>query len=148
MSQWSLVVGVFEDHPIPVLAFTIIAFLVFLTSYRFMIRPWLKKLKESADENTKTILAIKAGIDSSHKQLKDDLEKRHDESKTDAVGMIQQVEKSIERLLNTIVFTITSEIQKNHEANEKTHAILFQKVDALDSKTNEVNVRLTVMECK
>lgn len=124
MNQIAIVLQAFEQYPLVVVAFCLITISIASIMYRLLLHPKLKNITNIAEDNTRHVISIK----------------------NDLVALVERVEKSIERFIQIHVYSISSEIQKNQEKNEKDHVVMFDKIDGLQKDYHSNEKRITLLE--
>ena len=124
MDELGILISEIEKNPRVFIALVILIVFIGYLMYRVLLEPKLKGIKEIATANTENILGIK----------------------NDILALLTRIESSIERSIQSHFFTVSSEIQKNQEINEKSHESIFTKVEELKAGYHANEKRITLLE--
>ena len=105
--------------------------------YRLLLQPKLKRIEDVANGNTSRIIDIK-----------DDMNVKHYEMKSDMKEFFHSMTTQSEKLVQALVGGVTDQIKSMNANNEKGHADLFAKVDELASGYHQNEKRISMLEKK
>ena len=145
MSQvWNILSVAFEKYPMVFLSiallFIVIVIAVGFVMYRILLLPKFVKqnslnneIKDIAKNNTERIIDIK-----------DDLNVKHYEMKSDMKEFFHSMSVQSEKVVQALVGGVTDQIKHMNENNEKGHDLLFDKVNELKEgfHSNESRIKL------
>ncbi len=145
---FSLLLEAFKEQPIffvsIVILFIVIVVIVGGGMYRVLLQPKLKRQQESNDE----IKVIAENNTKYIREIKDDLNVKHYELKSDMKEFFHSINAQTKELIQVLVGGVTDQIKSMNNNNEKGHAELFAKVDELSTGYHQNEKRIMILEQK
>lgn len=148
MSQIALVISTFEQYPLLFLALVLICVMVAGAMYRVLLQPKLKGIADTANANSVRITDIKQEMTKTHESLKDDLNVKHYELKSDIKDLVHSMSEATDKLLKGLMGGVTEQITHMNQSNESQHSEMFAKVDELAKGFHSNEKRITILEQK